>query len=97
MKYLITDSTETAQMHIDVIEKYLGDKLKPGFFYTTPIEITNEEHDDHGKWIVKIIDTGHLKCDELFNSQSIVDFDSMWFPALELQSEDDKSEDNESE
>ena len=97
MKYIINDSTEIAQASIEMIEQHLGEKLKPGTFYTTPIEITNEKHDDYGKWIVKIIDTGDLKCDELFDSKKIVDFDSEWFPEPEIQSEDTESEDTESE
>ena len=97
MKYIITDTIEAAQVCIDMIELHLQEKLKPGTYYTTPIEITNQEHNDHGKHIVKIITTGELKCDGLFDSQKIVDFDSSWFEAPELQSEDVESEDNESE
>lgn len=97
MKYIITDTIEIAQVHINKIEQHLGEKIKPGTYYTKPIEITSVDHEAVGKYIVKIMTSGGLKCDELFDSQDIVDFDNTWFPVQDIQSTDGDSEDGDSE
>jgi len=50
--------------------------------YATIVQVDNEDHDDHGKYIFPVKTTGTWKCDQLF-SGGLVDYDNTWFASPE--------------
>ena len=76
MKYLITDDFET---NIATINAALSIPSIEATNYCTPERVTNTEHVDYNKFIIPIKTEGRWKCDQLFNAEDLVDFDSTWY------------------
>ena len=47
--------------------------------YAVPSEITNTESSDVGKLVFPVKTSGRWKCDQLFDSGDLVDWDYDWF------------------
>lgn len=87
MKYIISESHDTASFVVYKIEQHLLLSDHPGSIYTIPQQIESTNHPDNGKYIVKIITDGKLKCDDIFPSQDLVDYDSTWFSLPDVDQE----------
>ena len=42
-------------------------------------QVTNSAHADHGKYVMPVKTQGTWKCDQLFDSNDLVDWDATWF------------------
>jgi len=80
MKFIISENLDSANAHVHKIVQHLQLSGKTESIYTVPQQIESADHPDNGKYIVKIITTGDLKCDDIFPSQDLVEYDSTWFP-----------------
>ena len=47
--------------------------------YATRETVSNSEHADYGKYIMPVKTDGTWKCDQLFTSSKLVDWDDDWF------------------
>jgi hypothetical protein len=79
MKYLITEDFET---NIATINAALSLPSIDATNYCTPDRVTNKEHVDYDKFIIPLKTEGRWKCDQLFNSEDLVDFDETWYSVL---------------
>jgi len=87
MKYIISESLDTANLLVYKIEQHLHLSEHSEYIYTMPQQIESADHPDNGKYIVKIITDGKLKCDDIFPSQDLVDYDSTWFAEPDMAPE----------
>jgi len=76
MKYLITDDFDT---NIQVINSALSLPSVDASNYCTPNKVTNTNNINYNKFIIPIKTEGRWKCDQLFNTEDLVDFDSTWY------------------
>ena len=76
MRYLITENFKTS---ITTINKALSIPSIQASNYATPQKVTNDKHVDFDKFIIPIKTEGSWKCDYLFNSEDLVEFDETWF------------------
>ena len=79
MKYIILENIQEARAQIHRIEQYLRPAVQPGFVYTEPVMISNSEHQDHEKYIVKILTESDYNCTELYDVGDLKEFDNTWF------------------
>ncbi len=49
--------------------------------YATCMQVDNESHADHGKYIFPVCTEGEWKCDDQFPSSDLVNYDNNWFAA----------------
>ena len=47
--------------------------------YALPVEVTNSESADFGKFIFLVKTSGSWKCDQLFESSDVIDWNPDWF------------------
>jgi hypothetical protein len=79
MKYLITEDFET---NIATINTALSLPSIEATNYCTPTRVTNILHFDYDKFIIPIKTEGRWKCDHLFNTEDLVDFDETWYSVI---------------
>lgn len=79
MKYLITEDFET---NIATINNALSLPSIEATNYCTPDCVSNIEHADYDKFIIPIKTEGRWKCDQLFNTEDLVDFDETWYSVV---------------
>ena len=79
MKYLITEDFET---NIATINTALSLPSIEATNYCTPDRVTNIGHVDYDKFIIPVRTEGRWKCDQLFNTEDLVDFDETWYSVL---------------
>lgn len=83
MKYIISQSLSQALSTVSHIENNIQlIKNKHVITYAEPEIITNMYHELSGQYVTPVAETGWLKCDQLFDSQLLVDHDITWFETL---------------
>jgi hypothetical protein len=83
MKYIISQSLTHALSTICYVESNLSlVKNKHVTTYAEPEMISNISHELSGHYVIPIADSGWLKCDQLFDSQLLVDQDFTWFDTI---------------
>ena len=53
--------------------------------YTERIQVDNGSHADHGKYVFIVKTSGGWKCDDQFDVNDLVNFDSDWFTSGGLE------------
>lgn len=83
MKYIISQSLTHALSTVSHIESNLNlTKNEHVITYAEPELISNTSHELSGHYVIPIADFGWLKCDQLFDSQLLVDQDITWFDTV---------------
>lgn len=89
MKYIVTESYDSAIQLIDTIEKHLNlQKSSNTTTYAAAEEISNSSHDLSGKYVVPVSDSGWLKCDQLFDESKYSEYDASWHVSMLTSSAD---------
>jgi len=53
--------------------------------YTDRVQVNNDSHADHGKYVFIVKTTGRWKCDDQFNPDELVNHDTNWFTSEGLE------------
>jgi len=83
MKYITIQSHTQAISTISHIEQSIElNKNKQVIMYAEPEMITNKFHVLSGQYVIPIATKGWLKCDQLFDTQQLVDMDTTWYDTV---------------
>ena len=87
MKCQLFASKGTWTTKHNALQAHLGLPTSGTARYAVAEQVTNEAHEDHGKWIMPVVERGRWKCDDQFNANELVDYDPSWFvsPPGELE------------
>jgi hypothetical protein len=78
-KAIICDDRAAWDAHDAVARAGLSIPNAHANIYSCPYEVTNSESADFGKFIFLVMTSGNWKCDQLFESSDVIDWNPDWF------------------
>lgn len=79
LKYIVVDNSADARQHLSDISKHIGlQKDGKTNKYAPLMQIDEEDSPDNGKYIIPITVEGIYKCDDLYDSSTLVEYREHW-------------------
>ena len=79
MKFRLYDTKSEWTAKSAALETHLGIPTSGTSRYADPKQVTNEENDDYGKWVMPAVTRGRWACEDQFDPANLVEFQPGWF------------------
>ncbi len=96
LKYIVTDNSAQARVHLANICKHLGltKASGPTKQYAPLMRIDDSDSEDCGKYIIPIVQEGIYKCDDLYSENELVEYQEHWDKEANTNTDDQDDSDN---
>jgi hypothetical protein len=79
IKYIVTNNSAEARKELLKISNHIGlEKDSKTNQYAPLVQIDEEDSPDTGKYIIPIVTEGKFKCDDLYDSSELIEYQEHW-------------------